>query len=332
MEIVRRRKIKHLVRDLYRGLLGREPDAEGARTYESLMFKLGPDRAVPKMLRAFLRSEEYRKREAAMAVSHVNAALASQGDQLIDGHPVNHVVSLGSFCLPGMICQDNGLRRYSLPFDWIFSTPRMVCHCLADDFAVFLDRRHYRPISDPKKNDPTRDAAADHDFYRERYGIPELFAHRDPTREADYLYYVRCVTRFRQILRTEDTKLFLVIGRAHHDLTNEFPRLVEALTCATTNFALLCIELLDPVERGLSTLVPVTRSGNHVLHRFTPSSFNPVGTFLPDKLDEWSLLRLIYRYKLDLKDSPWIGDESPEADALSAEEFRDDEELQRVLP
>jgi len=305
MEIGRRRKIKHLVRDLYRGLLGREPDAEGARSYESLMLRVGPERAVPKMLSAFLESKEYREREAAMAISHVNAALALQGEQLINGRAVDHLVSLGAFCLPSIICQNNGLRKYSLPFDWIFSTPRMVCDCLADDFAVFLDRGYYRSIPDPTKNYPTRQGAAEHDFYRERYGIPELFAHRDPTREGDYLYYVRCVNRFRQILRSADTKLFLVVGRAHHDLTNEFPRLLDALTHATTHFALLCIEVLEPVERGMSSIVPVTRTGNHALHRFIPSSFNPVGTFLPDKLDEWSLLRLIYRYELALKDSPW---------------------------
>jgi len=236
-----------------------------------------------------------------LAVSHINTTLSSQGDQLVNGRPVGHLVSLGSFCLPSLIFRDNGLRRYSLPFDWIFSTPQMVRDCLADDFAVFLDRRHYRSVSHQ-----SRDPAAEHELYRERYGLPALFAHRDPTQEPDYLYFTRCVARFRQLLRSEDAKSFVLIGRANHDLVNEFPRLLEALGRATTNFALLCIELLDPVEPGLSTIVPLIRTGNHSLHRFTPSSFSSARTGFPDKLDEWTLLRLVYRYKLALRDSPWI--------------------------
>jgi hypothetical protein len=327
VEIFGRSRIRHLVRDLYRAILGREPDSDGARAYESLIRKIGPERAIPKMLKAFLGSAEYRGRADALAVSHINTTLALQGDRLINGRPVGHLVSLGSFCLPSLIFRDNGLRRYSLPFDWIFSTPQMVRDCLADDFAMFLDRRHFRSISHQRK-----DPGAEHEFYRERYGLPALFAHRDPTQEPDYLYFTRCVTRFRQLLRSEDAKSFLLIGRANHDLANEFPRLLEALGRATTNFALLCIELLDPTEPGLSALVPVARTGDHALHRFTPSSYNAEGGFLPDKLDEWTLLRLVYRYKLDLKDSPWNGAESPLSAQPAPEESSDSQEPEHALP
>jgi hypothetical protein len=327
MDIFGRSRIRHLVRDLYRAILGREPDSDGARAYESLIRKIGPERAIPKMLKAFLRSAEYRERADALAVSHINTTLALQGDRLINGRPVGHLVSLGSFCLPSLIFRDNGLRRYSLPFDWIFSTPQMVRDCLADDFAMFLDRRHYRSISHQRK-----DPGAEHEFYRERYGLPGLFAHRDPTQEPDYLYLTRCVTRFRQLLRSEDAKSFVLIGRANHDLANEFPRLLEALGRATTNFALLCIELLDPTEPGLSALVPVARTGDHALYRFTPSSYNAEGGFLPDKLDEWTLLRLVYRYKLDLKDSPWNSGESPLPTQLGREESSDTQEPEHALP
>lgn len=327
MQVFARSRARRLIRDLYRAILGREPDSEGARAYESLIDKVGTERAVPKILQAFLRSAEYRERADALAVSHINTTLASLGDQLINGRPVAHLVSLGSFCLPGLIFRDNGLRRYSLPFDWIFSTPQMVRDCLADDFATFLDRDHYRSISQDRT-----EPGAEHELYRERYDLPSLFAHRDPTREADYLYFTRCVTRFRQILRGEDTKLFLLIGRTNHNLPHEFPLLLEALERATTNFVLLGIELLDPVEPGMSSLVPLAKMGNHALHRFTPSSYNAAGGFLPEKLDEWSVLRLVYRYTLDLKDSPW-GDEKPSEPAqLAAEESIDDGEPQHLLP
>jgi len=157
MGIVARTRSKTLVRNLYRSILGREPDPDGARFYESLIGKLGPDRAVPKILKSFVRSKEYRDRADAVALSYVNAGLAAQGNQMINGRPVAHLVPLGSFCLPAIILRNNGLRRYSLPFDWIFSAPQMVRDCLADDFEVFLDQRHYRSISDQR-----RDPCAEH--------------------------------------------------------------------------------------------------------------------------------------------------------------------------
>lgn len=326
MKILRRRRIRHLVRELYTCFLGREPDPEGARHYEEFLLRKGPEAGIPKILKSFQRSKEYRQRAGKIAASHVNATLASQSRQLINGRPVSHLVSLGNFCLPSMICQANGLRTYSLPFDWIFSTPRMVRDCLTDDFAVFLDQRYYRSSTHSDKDDSKSERAAEHEFYREKYGIGGLFAHKDPTRESDYLYYVRCVNRFRQILSSGDTKLFWVIGRAHHDLTKEFPLLLESLELRTANFALLGIELLDPVESGLSTMVPVMKTGNHALYRFTPSSYNSRGGFLPDKLDEWAILRLVYRYKLALKETPWAEGEWPGTGQPDVEPYSTSEE------
>jgi hypothetical protein len=273
-----------------------------------------------------MHSEEYRGRADTLAVSHVNSLLASQGTQLVNGRPVAHLASLGSFCLPSLLFQKNGLKSYSLPFDWIFSTPRMVRDCLADDFAELLDRSHYRSV-DPPRQEP----AAEHLIYRERYGVPMLFAHRDPTRDADYLYFVRCVTRFRRLLQSDDPKLFWVIGRPNHDLVNEFPRLIESLKRVTKNFVLLCIELLDAAEPGVTSIVPVARTDVHELHRFTPSAFQINGGLLPDKLDEWTLLRLVYRYKLDLKESPW-GEGSSEAAESDCEETDYHREPQHALP
>src|SRR6185503_1283964 len=105
MDIFRRRRFKRLVRDLYWSLLVREPDAEGAQAYENLLLRLGPELALPKMLKAIMSSSEYKQRTAKIAASHVNAELASRGRQLVQGRPVSHVVSLGSFCLPAMILQ-----------------------------------------------------------------------------------------------------------------------------------------------------------------------------------------------------------------------------------
>ena len=51
---------------------------------------------------------------------------------------VHYVVSLGCMCAPAKHLQRLQLRLCAGPFDWIFSTPQMVTHCLQDDFACFL--------------------------------------------------------------------------------------------------------------------------------------------------------------------------------------------------
>ena len=299
MEIIRRIRIRRLVRDLYRTVLGRDPDPDGAQTYEQLIRRIGAERAVPKMLQAFRSSAEYGSRTRAVAVSHLNSAMADRGTALIDGRPVTHLASLGSFCLTGNILKNNGLRRYSLPFDWIFSSPQMLIDCLQDDFSAFLDRRHYRSISDGRWN-----PGAEHELYLQKYGIAAVFAHRDPTREEDYLYFKRCVDRFRDLLRSRDSKLFLIMGRPNHALPDDFPRVLEQLSRLTTSFVLLGVDVLDPTTDGQCALSQIARIDQHSLYRYLPSFYDAEGARFPDRIDDWNVLRLVYRYRLALRDSP----------------------------
>lgn len=59
------------------------------------------------------------------------------------------VVSLGSLCLTSKLLQSMDMKTESYPFDWIFSNPKMIAHCLNDDFATFLDRSYYVSKSAP---------------------------------------------------------------------------------------------------------------------------------------------------------------------------------------
>lgn len=285
-------------------------------TYEGLIRRIGAERAIPKMLKAFRSSAEYDARAGALAVSYIDSELAARGTGLIDGRPVAHLASLGSFCLPGNIMRHHGLRRYSLPFDWIFSSPQMLIDCLTDDFAAFLDPRYYRSISESRWN-----PGAEHELYLEKYGIPAVFAHRDPTREQDYLYFTRCVARFRTLLSSPDPKLFLIMGRPNHDLANGFPRVLELLCRFTTSFVLLGIDVLDPTGDGQCALTQTAQIGTHCLYRYLPSSYHPEGAYFPDKIDDWNVLRLVYRYRIALQDSP-----SPERELLQQQVSTRDEE------
>ncbi|MGN7125789.1 DUF1796 family putative cysteine peptidase [Methylorubrum thiocyanatum] len=113
--------------------------------------------------------------------------------------PVNHI-SLGSHCHTAQILKGLGLRTWSAPFDWIFSSPGMVRDCLADDFSALLDRRQYEstPLSERRVPDETR---CRHLLYRERHAIPFVFNHHDPaTSDEDYRFLAAGVRRLRAAL------------------------------------------------------------------------------------------------------------------------------------
>ena len=60
------------------------------------------------------------------------------------GELFESVTSLGSLCTAARWIEEEGLRTGSDPFDWIYSSPAMVRHCLKDDSKAFLDRSKYR--------------------------------------------------------------------------------------------------------------------------------------------------------------------------------------------
>lgn len=117
---------------------------------------------------------------------------------------LNHV-SLGSHCHMAEILKDTGLRTWSGPFDWIFSSPGMVRDCLADDFALLLDRTQL--VSTPPQERPRPDECrGGHRAFRQRHHVPFVFNHHDPASdEADYAFLRRGVERLRRALSGEGT-------------------------------------------------------------------------------------------------------------------------------
>ena len=116
---------------------------------------------------------------------------------------VNHI-SLGSHCHTAQILKRTGLRTWSGPFDWIFSSPGMVRDCLADDFAGLLDRAQYESTS-PDARPAPHEWSCRHRLYAERHAIPYVFNHHDPaTSEADYRFLREGVRRLRTALARKD--------------------------------------------------------------------------------------------------------------------------------
>lgn len=113
--------------------------------------------------------------------------------------PLNHI-SLGSHCHMAQLLKGTGLRTWSGPFDWIFSAPGLVRDCLADDFALLLDRSQLEttPMDERPKPEECRGR---HRVYGPRHRIPFLFNHHDPSgSDADYAFLERGVGRLRRAL------------------------------------------------------------------------------------------------------------------------------------
>lgn len=112
----------------------------------------------------------------------------------------HHVCSLGTLCHTGRILQRLQLKKTSHPFDWVFSDYNIIIDCLKDDFNKFLDPSYYTDV----KND-FHEHNCGHTLYHE-----DFFFHKDPRRDDHYQYYQRCVERFRNLLKSNERKLFLM--------------------------------------------------------------------------------------------------------------------------
>ena len=143
-----------------------------------------------------------------------------------------HVCSLGTLCHSTKIIMNNKLKLESYPFDWIYSNPKNVLHMIEDDFKTFLDKSFY--IS--------KNLRAGHKKYDDN-----LFNHHNPKdNEKQYNYFVRCVNRFRFLLKKPEKKLF-VSAFLNCSIENFFEckqqvlDIKNALDIRSTNFKILMI-------------------------------------------------------------------------------------------
>jgi hypothetical protein len=111
-------------------------------------------------------------------------------------------VSLGQNCSTAWYLQLVGKRACAYPFDWIFSSPQIVEHCLRDDFRAFLDKELLVPVDA---------SCAGHARYHAR-----LFNHRNALLEEHHAHYVRSFGRFRALMDSERPVVFVSTALPEH--------------------------------------------------------------------------------------------------------------------
>jgi len=112
-----------------------------------------------------------------------------------------YVVSLGEKCHTASFLKRNNLKKESYPFDWIHSSADIIIHCLEDNFNTFLNKEYYTfPYLEYKFQY--------HSFYYPNNNL-FMFNHHNPLNENDYNYYIRCIERFNNVLKSNENKLFI---------------------------------------------------------------------------------------------------------------------------
>lgn len=139
--------------------------------------------------------------------------------------------SLGENCLTSYFLKRAGLKNESHPFDWMFSSPEMVRHCIEDDFKTFLDKSQYKRIVYKVDGVPD-EILTGHNHYEKMINnqqpLPEwrniVFQHHDVlTNEEHYQYFERCIDRFRSLLKSDEEKTFVLSFR------NRSPKYMDSL-------------------------------------------------------------------------------------------------------
>lgn len=207
------------------------------------------------------------------------------GTRKINGRRVKHVASLGTHCLASNILKSSGLKNYSLPFDWIFSTPEFLIDNINSRFDLFLPKNSF----DYKE------------YAKSNYGLDNVFMHKNPEETENLAYYFRCISRFNDLLDSTDAKIFFLISRPENRLSSHFYKIVETLSKKTKNFELIAIDLQETCpNKSEVKLEKIDEIKGSRLYKFTPNSDESKLGYFPDVVDEILLLRIIYNYHLDL--------------------------------
>ena len=154
---------------------------------------------------------------------------------------INYTCSLGWLCHSCQILKRNMYKTCSYPFDWIFSSIYVIIDCLEDNFNIFLDKSYYINISESQ---------CGHSKYSYN-----MFNHHNPlTNQDHYNYYIRCVQRFKTLLKKPEHKLFLMtfvnLDSVNENTKNEVIDFNNKFSKYTSNYTLLVIFHIAKKEKN----------------------------------------------------------------------------------
>jgi hypothetical protein len=114
---------------------------------------------------------------------------------------IKYIVSLGTLCHTAREMQRILVKKVSYPFDWMFTDEKILIDVLEDDFNKFMDKSYYQDVAHK-----FIERSCGHSFYHE-----DFFFHKNPRNDDDYQYYQRCIGRFKDMLKDDGDKLFILM-------------------------------------------------------------------------------------------------------------------------
>lgn len=268
----------------YAELLAHPPDATVLRTYtESLANDAVTD--FPLILRHLNSSSTAGRVRVAAILRQIGRAFSEHGSD-----PVRPVVSLGTTAYTGWLLNAAGLLQGPQIFDTIAASPRMVAHCLDDDFATLLRADHHERTAG--------DAAAEadvprweHAWYRANFGVRSVFAGLDPTDAADRAAVLERIAALRSVAQTTPATYVLVAPDTLH-WEKGFAQVSRALHAYAPLTRLLYAVVRSAGPQRLPRSRVVFDEEEHALVEFTASTaWSPAGFASP--LDDVTLLALV---------------------------------------
>lgn len=290
LALLRRLGIDAYIRDVYRIILGREPgEAELAGRRRNFRLTRALEDAAA-LTRALLRNPQ-----AGVALG-VRLIVESEPRPSLTSQPISSVISLGTHCYTSAMLSRQGLKRFSGPFDWIFSSLEMVTHCLEDDFRAFLDASYYAPVPVERRVDGPEHNLCDHGYYLENFHVRHVFNHTDPTSVEGHAYLQRCVDRLRTVLTCGEPVLCVCVTPRRTCSASALEALARAVAARASNAHLLCVLLEEPDPAALLPVITHLGDAPHLAQY----SLRPVsamgGTRFADPIDELPIARLLGRF------------------------------------
>ncbi|MBI1450688.1 MULTISPECIES: DUF1796 family putative cysteine peptidase [Acinetobacter] len=286
------------VENLYRVILEREPDQQGLANHVNFLDNVGFEQGVKTLLSAFIQSEEYKNKLIKNSDDEIKQKFLNDfvwTQNLTHKKEINHIISMGDHCLTSFLLKKYKLKKYSLPFDWIFSNLDAVLHSIENDFNIFLDKQYYLKADTEDGRDATH-----HFFYEKQFGVLDpMFNHLDITQEEHYQYTLRSVQRFRKVLASEEAKLFIYIARPEEEIEDKLAYTVELLSKYTCNFQIIFIKLGNASQKFNEFQLTNKVLNEHKYYYYQPVS-QENGVDFADPFDDVILLRILNEFNFKL--------------------------------
>jgi hypothetical protein len=206
---------------------------------------------------------------------------------------VRYVCSFGSHCHTGKILQRNNLKLASYPFDWIFSNPDMILHCIETGFSIFLDKSYYKIPPNHLSGKKCIHAY---------YSPTVTFNHHNPLLKDDYSYVTRCVDRFKVLMQKPELKLFLMISVNNttpmsDELTETIRTFNKQFANHTTNYKLCYIH---HIIQNVPDSHTITREATLDFLQFTTKESSSGTKFSSEQSNLYmdKLLKSLYTFEL----------------------------------